>query len=222
MILNKKFLIIIVLTTAKPRCRIREYAGLVEIVRYAHDVIICVQHKHEAERLMVELQERLGQFGLELSQEKTRLIEFGRYAQQNARKRGEKPGSFRFLGFTHYCDRMRNGAFKVGRKTDRKKLRAKMKEMNVWLKAIRNRHEVREWWQVLRAKLIGRYRYYGVSGNYRAIQRYHRASVRLVFKWLNRRSQKKSMNWSEFAGYLGRYPLPRPRIYHNFFTLART
>jgi hypothetical protein len=198
----------------------REYKGLVEIVRYADDFIICVQYKHEAERLIVELRERLRQFGLELSAEKTRLIEFGRYAQQNVHKRGGKPGSFRFLGFTHYCDRTRNGAFKVGRKTDGKKLRVKMKEMNEWLKAIRNRYKVREWWQVLQAKLKGHYRYYGVSGNYRAVHRYYWTTVRLVFKWLNRRSQKRSMSWASFGKYLERYCLPRPRIYHNFYTLS--
>jgi group II intron reverse transcriptase/maturase len=200
----------------------RGYEGLVEVVRYADDFIICVQQREEAERLMVELRERLEQFGLELSAEKTRLIEFGRYAQQNARRRGGRPGSFRFLGFTHYCDKTRRGAFKVGRKTDSKKLRAKLKEMNGWLKAIRNRYEAKVWWQVLRAKLNGHYRYYGVSGNYRSIQSYYWATVRLAFKWLNRRSQKKSMNWSRFHEYLERYRLPRPRIYHNFYTLGST
>lgn len=200
----------------------RRYEGLVEIVRYCDDFIICVQHKHEAEQLMRELCERLRQFGLEVSAEKTRLIEFGRYAEQNARRRGGKPGGFSFLGFTHYCDRTRKGAFKVGRKTDGKKLRAKIKEMNVWLKAIRNRYQVREWWQVLRAKLNGHYRYYGVSGNYRSIRSYYWETTDLVFKWLNRRSQRKSMNWASFGKYLARFPLPRPRIYHNLYTLSST
>jgi hypothetical protein len=151
----------------------RRYEGLVEIIRYCDDFIICVQRKDEAKQLMEELAGRLRQFGLEISAEKTQLIKFGRYAEQNARRRGRKPGGFSFLGFTHYCDRTRNGAFKLGRKTDSKKLQAKMKEMNVWLKAIRNRYQVREWWQVLRAKLNGHYRYYGVSGNYRSIQSYY-------------------------------------------------
>jgi len=200
----------------------RRYKGLVEVVRYCDDFIICVQCKHEADQLMLELSERLGQFGLELSAEKTRLIKFGRYAQQNARRRGGKPGGFSFLGFTHFCDRTRKGAFKVGRKTDSEKLRAKMKEMNVWLKAIRNRYQVQEWWQVLRAKLNGHYRYYGVSGNCRSIRSYYLVTTRLVFKWLNRRSQKASMNWASFGKYLTRFPLPQPRIYHNLYTLSRS
>ena len=194
--------------------------GVVRMVRYADDFVICVQYKEEAQRILRQLRERFGKFGLELSEEKTRVIEFGRYAVENAKKRGERPSTFNFLGFTHYCGRTRRGYFTVGRTTDRKRLRKKLKEMNVWLRSVRNLVKVREWWPILCAKLRGHFQYYGVSGNYRGILRFYFHTVRFVFKWINRRSQKKSMNWDRFNAYLERYPLPRPKIYHNLYTLC--
>jgi RNA-directed DNA polymerase len=198
----------------KPGCR-----GIVEIVRYADDFIICVQFKDEAERILKALKERLKKFQLELSEEKTRIIEFGRYASTNAKARGRKPATFNFLGFTHFIDKTRKGKFKVGRKTERKKMASKLKEMNIWLKGIRNLLPAKEWWKTLRAKLSGHFQYYGVSGNFRSIKVFYHLTIKLVYKWLNRRSQKKSFNWNTFIEYLKRYELPKPRIYHDFYTL---
>lgn len=198
----------------RPRCR-----GVVEMVRYADDFVLCVQYKDEAEETLRGLRHRLKKFGLELSEEKTKIIGFGRFAVENARRRRQRAGTFNFLGFTHFCDKTRKGGFKVGRTTDRKRFRAKIKEMNKWLKAIRNLVPVREWWPILCAKLRGHFQYYGVSGNFRGIKRFYYLTVGLVFKWLNRRSQKKSFNWDSYLKYLERYPLPRPKIYHNFYTL---
>lgn len=197
----------------KPRSR-----GVVEIVRYADDFVICVQFKDEATWILEALKERLGKFSLELAEDKTRIIEFGRYARTNARKRAEKSETFNFLGFTHFADVSRKGFFKMGRKTDRKKMTAKLKEMNLWLKSVRT-IPMREWWPILKAKLAGHFRYYGVSGNSRSIGTYFYRVVRLVFKWLNRRSQKKSMNWSRFSAYLKCHELPKPRLYHNLYAL---
>jgi hypothetical protein len=195
--------------------------GYVEVVRYADDFILCVRYKHEAQQLLRMLGERLEKFGLELSKEKTRLIEFGRYAKDNASRRGEKPGSFDFLGFTHFIDQTRGGAFKVGRTTEKKRLAAKVKELNQWLKSIRHTCAVREWWAILGAKMEGHYRYFGVSGNYRSLVQFNDIAMRLAFKWLNRRSQKKSLNWEQFSSYRARYKLPRPKIHHNLYTLRR-
>src|SRR4030066_164501 len=194
--------------------------GVVRMVRYADDFVICVQYKEEAQRILRQLRERFGKFGLELSEEKTRVIEFGRYAVENAKKRGERPSTFNFLGFTHYCGRTRRGYFTVGRTTDRKRLRKKLKETNWWFRSVRNLVKVREWWPILCAKLRGHFQYYGVSCNYRGILRFYFHTVRFVFKWIKRRSQKKSMNWDRFNAYLVRYPLPRPKIYHNLYTLC--
>lgn len=198
----------------KPGCR-----GVVEIVRYCDDFIICVEYKEEAQRILYMLKARLGKFKLELAEDKTRIIEFGRYAKVNAEAKGRKPATFDFLGFTHYIDKTRKGKFKVGRKTDRKKMTAKLKEMNSWLKAIRNQVAVKEWWKVLKAKLRGHYQYYGVSGNYMSISRYYYLTACMVYKWMNRRSQKESFNWGTFNHYLKIYELPKPNVHHNFYTL---
>ena len=192
------------------------YIGM---VRYGDDFVICVQRKEVAEQLRSELSRRLAKFGLELSGEKTRIVEFGRYARENSRKKGCKPGSFSFLGFTHFCDTGRKGYFKVGRKTDRKKFSVKIKEMNQWLKAVRNTSKPKAWWPILAAKLRGHFHYYGVSGNYGGISQFYQRTIRLIVKWLNRRSQKKSYNWEQYRTYLLRHPLPKPRIYHNLYTL---
>ncbi len=191
--------------------------GYSDIVRYADDVIICVQYKDDTNKIFFELKKRLAKFGLSLSKEKTHIIEFGKYAINNAKAKGKKPSTFNFLGFTHYCSRNRRSNFIVGRKTNRKKYTTKLQEMNIWLKSVRNLIKVKEWWKLLIAKLRGHFQYYGVSGNYRAIQNFYYYTLRLVYKWINRRSQKKSCNWETFNIYLSKYPLPKPKINHNFY-----
>jgi len=198
----------------------KKFGSYIGMVRYCDDFVICVQRKEVAERLMVELADRLAKFGLELSTEKTRIVAFGRYAGEDSRNQDEKPGSFTFLGFTHFCDKGRKGYFKVGIKTDSSRFSGKVKEMNTWLKAVRNTGKPKAWWPVLAAKLRGHFQYYGVSGNLRGIRRFNYLTIRLVIKWLNRRSQKKSYNWKQFEEYLLRHPLPIPRIYHNLYTLG--
>ena len=195
----------------------REVQGYVDLIRYCDDFVILVQYKEEAGKILLLLEERLNKFGLDLAKEKTRAIEFGRYAKVNAERIGKKPDTFDFLGFTHYCDRSRKGNFKVGRKTRRKKFNAKLKEMNEWLKAVRNLVELKEWWKTLSAKLRGHYEYYGISGNYASIEEYYKRSCNLAYKWLNRRSQKKSMNWVQYTEYLNQFPLPKPEIKHNIY-----
>ncbi len=191
--------------------------GFVELVRYCDDFVILVQRKEEAEKILEKLEERFNKFGLDLSKEKTRLIEYGRYAEANAEKAGRKPDTFDFLGFTHYCDKSRKGNFKVGRKTKKKKLNAKLKEMNEWLKTVRNLVKLEGWWEILKAKIRGHYEYYGVSGNYASICVFYKRCCKLAYKWINRRSQKKSMNWDQFYGYLGQFPLPKPVIRHKLY-----
>ena len=195
----------------------REVQGYVDLIRYCDDFVILVQYKEEAGKILLWLEERLNKFGLDLAKEKTRAIEFGRYARVNAERIGKKPDTFDFLGLTHYCDRSRKGNFKVGRKTRRKKFNAKLKEMNEWLKAVRNMVELKEWWKTLSAKLSGHYEYYGISGNYSSIEDYYKRSCSLAYKWLNRRSQRKSMNWVQYTEYLKQFPLPKPEIKHNIY-----
>jgi len=187
--------------------------GFIGEVRYADDFIICTQYREDAINLLESLKVRLNKFGLELSEEKTRLILFGRYAQEKCKK----VKTFDFLGFTHYCDKSFKGKFKLGRMTSRKRYRNKLKEMNLWLKTMRNYLSLNEIWKTLKQKLIGHFRYYGISGNGYRIYMYHYHTLKLVYKWLNRRSQRKSFNWKSFAKYKKRYPLPAPKIYCNLY-----
>ena len=120
----------------------RDIQGYVELLRYCDDFVVLVQYKKEAEKILDKLCKRLSKFGLDLSKEKTRLIEFGRYAKVNVKDK--KPDTFDFLGFTHFSDKTRKGNFKVGRKTRRKKFNASLKKMNGWLKSVRNAVKTKE------------------------------------------------------------------------------
>ncbi|MFI5361979.1 MAG: reverse transcriptase domain-containing protein [Elusimicrobiota bacterium] len=191
--------------------------GHAELIRYCDDFVICTRYRSDAVLLLAEIKARLARFGLEVAAEKTRIVEFGRFAKANAEKQGGKPETFDFLGFTHYCSETLKGKFMVGRKTSGKKFRAKLKAMNLWLKTVRNAAPIKEWWPTLKAKLEGHYRYYGVSGNSKSISRYDHWSRRLVYKWVNRRSQKSSYTWEAFTHYLELHPLPKPRIVHNLY-----
>ncbi len=191
--------------------------GYCEIVRYADDFVCVVRYEEDAKHIERGLKNRFNKYGLEIHPKKSRNISFGRFERENAKRQNRKANTFDFLGFTHYCDWSRKGYFKVGRKTSRKKFTAKCKEMNEWLKAIRNRVKTEVWWKILIVKLRGHFQYYGVSENYRGILRYYLFTLRMVRKWLNRRSQKRKMSWERFTKYLEYYPLPKPVIVHSFY-----
>jgi len=191
--------------------------GYCELIRYADDFVCLVSLKSNAKRIEKALKSRFNKYELELHPEKSSNLSFGRYEQENARNQKRKANTFTFLGFTHYCDVTRKGYFKVGRKTSKKKFASKCVDMNTWLKSIRNLVKTRDWWKVLDSKLRGHYQYYGVSENYKGLERYYNNTIKLVYKWLNRQSQKNRMNWIEFNSYLKHYPLSKPRIVHNFY-----
>lgn len=198
----------------KPRMR-----GVIRLVRYADDFVCMAQYADSAEEVATAMKARFAEYGLELNAEKSRVISFGRYEEENARRQNRKANTFDFLGFTHYCGQSRNGRFLLGRKTSGKKFRKKCGEMNAWLKAVRNVCTAKEWWQVLKAKLTGHYRYYGVSGNFVMIRRYQKRTLILAMKWLNRRSQRKTFSRESYGEYLKQHPLPIPKLAHNFYTL---
>jgi RNA-directed DNA polymerase len=195
----------------------RQCKGIVEIIRYADDFVICTQYQEDAQKVFELLKERIEGFGLELAADKTRIIEFGRKSVMKAKREGQSPEIFNFLGFTHYAGKSRKSNFLLGRKTDRKKLRVKLNEMALWIKDKKNKMHIREWWPILQTKMVGHYRYYGISGNTRSLNQFYRLVQHLVFKWINRRSQRASMSWSDLQNYLSRYALPKPRVYHNFY-----
>jgi RNA-directed DNA polymerase len=198
----------------------KQLKGYAQLIRYADDFVVCFEKGEEAEAFSKELVERLKKFGLEIAENKSRTIQFGRRAWQEAEAENKKVETFDFLGFTHYCERARRGTFKVGRKTASKRFGQKMKAMNMWLKGIRNMMTLQEWWKTLKQKLIGHFNYYGISGNSKAIARFHWETKKLVFKWINRRSQRRSYNWEQFERYLRYNPLPKPKIYHSLYALS--
>lgn len=194
--------------------------GYAQLVRFADDFVMVFQSKREACETAVKLTQRLDKFGLKVAGNKSRIIEFGRYVWQRAQYTNKGIATFNFLGFTHYCDKTLRGGFKLGRKTSRVKFTQKAKAMNQWLKSIRNRVKLREWWKILGLKLRGHYSYYGVSGNYEAVKDYYSLMLKLSYKWINRRSQKKSFTWEQFYRFLRFNPLPAPRIYHSMYLSA--
>jgi RNA-directed DNA polymerase len=195
--------------------------GYCELIRYADDFICLVQYENDAVRIEKALRNRLEKYGLTIHPKKSRRFSFGRFEKQNADRQNRKANTFDFLGFTHFCTTTLKGKFKVGYKTSRKKLAAKCKEMNEYLKGVRNLYKTKEWWKILKSKLTGHYNYYGISGNFRSIGSYYQRTVQLLHKWLNRRSQKKSMNWESFNNYLKSYPLPKPEIKVNIYALSK-
>lgn len=196
----------------------KKLKGYAKLIRYADDFLVGIQYRSEAESVLNSLSERLGKFGLTLSKEKTRIIEFGRFAKENMKKRKEgKPKTFDFAGFTHYCTQTRDGRFQVRVRTKGKRMNKAMGTMKDWIKDVRNSLLTRENWQKAAAKLQGHYNYYGVSGNYESIKRYYQNTRYLIFKWMNRRSQKATWSWDGFEKYLKTYPLPRPKLTYAIY-----
>ena len=193
--------------------RKRHAHGDVIIVRYADDFVVGFQRREDAERFRRELAGRLADFGLELHPGKTRLLEFGRFAGPNRRERGAgKPETFDFLGFTHICSVTRNGKFQVKRRTSRKRMTAKLKDIREVL--MRRRHApIPSQGAWLRAVVRGYYNYHAVPTNSGALKRFLRAIRRLWIRALRRRGQRHRMPWRRFDRIAARW-LPEPRIIH--------
>jgi RNA-directed DNA polymerase len=190
--------------------------GSAHLVRYADDFVACFQYRGDAERFLKELNARLAAFGLEVEPSKTRLIEFGRYAEMAAKRNGRRPETFAFLGFTHYVTRSRTGRFLVGRRSDGARLRRKLTEVSLRLRSLRTRGG-RAMHAYVQQHLRGHIQYYGVSGNYNRLKQYVRTVQRLLFKWLNRRGQRRSVTWVKYSAALKAGLLPRPRVVHNLY-----
>ena len=190
------------------------YAG---IVNYADDFVVCFQYKWEAERFYELLKHRMAYFGLSLAEEKCRLIEFGRFAESDRKRRGEgKPETFDFLGFTHICSKSRNGKFIVRRKTSRKKFIKKCKVMHETIGMMRKeKTEVIVRW--LNQVLTGYYHYYGVNGNYPMVIAFRWNVLKSLYYWLNRRSQKKSYTKKGFFDMITHgHPIVRPKAVYVY------
>ncbi len=197
---------------------LKSCTGTGRIIRYADDFVGCFQQEADAKRFRLEMEERLNQFGLEVAPQKTKILEFGRWAQRRAKARGErKAETFDFLGFTHYCTTSRKTKrFEVGRKSISKRVTGKLKHYKQWLRGHRNLPTV-EIMKITAMKLRGHYAYYGVTGNSRGINNFAYEVRMILFKWLNRRGKRGCMSFEKFNLLLVKFPLPNPRIMVNLW-----
>lgn len=187
--------------------------GTATLIRYADDLVIVFAQERDARRVAEALPKRLSRFGLQLHAEKTRLIPFSRPRDGEKPPAPEGPGAFTFLGFTHHWGKSRKGAWVVKRKTATSRFTRALSRVRQLCR--RWRHEPVPWQQsCLSRSLRGHYAYYGITGNYRALNNFHLQVTREWRKWLNRRSQRAKMTGERFDRLLVHYPLPRPRIIH--------
>ena len=195
----------------KPRLR-----GEAHEIRFADDAILCFHYREDAEKVKNVLSKRFAKYGLTLHPEKTRLLEFGRYAEERAKRQGKKkPGTFDFLGLTHICARSRRGKFTVHVRTMRKRLRRSLTAVAEWCQ--RHRHApVDEQQKTLNAKLRGHYQYYGRPTNSQSLLKFYRGVVRIWRKCLNGRTRGNRMTWERYAELLRHHPLLPPRIRHGW------
>lgn len=192
-------------TVVRQHCR-----GYCAVIRYADDALAVFEREDDARRVWRVLPLRLGKFGLRLNPEKTRLLAFGKRQAWQAFHNGTRLPTFDYLGFTHYWGRSRTGKARLKRKTSKKRLRRALVEINSWLRQERNARTLPDLWQAVSRKMRGHFNYFGVTDNSPALYRFARAVQRLVLKWLNRRSQRRSFTWESFRRYTTRHPLPRP------------
>jgi group II intron reverse transcriptase/maturase len=186
-------------TVVKKHCR-----GMVYLCRFADDFVCLFEYKTDAERFYRTLPKRLAKFDLELSMEKTNLISFSRFPESEG-------SSFEFLGFVYRWGYSRKGKKTVIMRTSPKKFRQSLARFTEWIRAERSKR-IRRLMKTLNSKLRGYYNYYGVINNYESINRYFKAVCRILFKWLNRRSQRKSFNVNQFKALLIRHNIEKPRI----------
>ena len=195
----------------KPRLR-----GEAHEIRFADDAVLSFRYKEDAERGMEVLPKRFAKYGLTLHPEKTRLLEFGRYAEEHAKRQGKKkPGTFDFLGMTHICARSRKGKFAVHVRTMKERFRRGLTAIAEGCQE--NRHApVDEQQKTLNAELRGHYQYYGRPTNYRKLREFYPEVCPIWRKWLSRRTRGNGMTWEKFTAILRRHPRLRPRIYHSW------
>ena len=195
--------------------RRRHARGRLAIVRYADDFVMGFEKRADAEQMLDHLRQRLARFGLELHEDKTRLIEFGRFAAMARQQRGvRRPETFAFLGFTHYCGWTRDGRFIVKHKTQSNRLTRKLTAVRqeAWRLMHAPLAEQHRWYSSI---LRGHYGYFGMPHNWRSLDGFRREIRRIWFNCLRRRSQKnRRMGWEWFEALTACLPLPRPRITH--------
>jgi group II intron reverse transcriptase/maturase len=190
----------------------RQSQGEAYYFRFADDFVACFQYRDDAESFQRGLKDRLEDFGLELAEEKTRCIEFGRFARRDAYRRGEKPKEFTFLGFTHYCGKTKTGYFKVKRRTSRKKLGQSLEKFTDWAKKVRSVLRKGEMLRQARIRVLGHLSYYAITDNLERCTYYVHRAEEILYKWLNRKSQRRTYTWASFKQALACVEWPQPRL----------
>ena len=190
--------------------------GKVVMYRYADDFVIGCELESDARRIMKAIPQRFARFGLAINEEKTRMISFRRPPKGYSRRtHGPKPGTFSFLGFTHYWGKTRKGGYTIKWKTDCRRLRRSVSSFWQWCRAHRHR-PVEEQYQTLCAKLRGHYQYYGIPFNTEPLGLVHFKVTRAWRYWLNRRGGRKKLDWPTYKRLLSEFVLPSPRIVHGW------
>lgn len=188
--------------------------GKVGIYRYCDDIVLCCTDTRDTEKVLRSLSKRLARFGLKLNREKTRMVRFNRYTFE----KGVQQESFDFLGFAFYLSRARKGGFiTVKVKTSKKTLRAKLANVKTWVRLNRSNGTMLPIWLQFCKKLKGHIAYFGVTNNCEAVVQFLYQARRIFFKWMNRRSQKRSINWEQFSQFEKQFPMPRAKIYHQLY-----
>ncbi len=190
----------------------RQSRGQAYYFRFADDFLVCFQYESDAKDFQQRLEDRLEGFGLKVAKEKTHCIEFGRFARENANKRGEKPKEFTFLGFTYYCGKSKNGYFKVKRRTSRKKLGQSLRKFTVWAMKVNFVLKKGEMFRQARRRVNGHLNYYAITDNLERCGYYAYRATHILFKWLNRKSQRKAYTWASFTQALIWVRWPKPRV----------
>jgi len=194
----------------------KQMEGEIYSFRYADDTLFCFQFRRDAIKFQKLLKERLGKFSLKLNEAKTKLCRFGRYARRDCILREEKMTTFNFLGFTFYNGISRNGKYRIGCRTESKRLRAAMNKVTTWCKE--NRHQAVAWQaRYLNAMLQGHYNYYGVTGNFKSVAAFYRHIVKVWHRFLSRRSQRAKLSWEKYMRILSNHPLRKAYLPHSVY-----
>ncbi|MCP4265649.1 MAG: group II intron reverse transcriptase/maturase [Candidatus Brocadiaceae bacterium] len=194
----------------------KHFKGEAQIVRYADDFVCFFQYENEANLFLRLLKERLAKFSLEVSEEKTKLIPFGRFAKANS-PTGRTEG-FDFLGFAHYNGETRTGRYRVIHRTSKKKLKLKKKAVKDWMRD--NMHgKLSETIKLLNRKIVGHYAYYGISGNYEGLCKFYKFIEIQLYKTLKRRSQRQWITYIRYKKILDKFPIMKPKLYVNIWSM---
>lgn len=190
----------------------RYTAGEVKSFRYADDQIICCSYRSDAVKLQRALKKRLNKFGLELNIEKTKVVKFNKREFP-----GTKQGTFDYLGFTFYIRKSRKGGVHVAIQTSRKRFYSKLRNVKFWCKSNKSTQKLRPLWLKFNSKLRGHIQYYGVSLNSDRVNSFVYQATGIFFKWINRRSQRNSLNWEQFMLFRKAFPSPEATICHRLY-----